>query len=151
MFQLKNIYKLLLFITVLLILIANVYAAFQPSINPPSDLTNSNSSDFVSQNPESSRRENSLVSDNKTKTCHACNDTGTIIKTIENYMTCPACAGAGKIPCHHCNGLGRLGIDICTICLGAGLQTCPDCGGKGYKSETVTTKEKCPACIVNKH
>lgn len=138
---------------VILILIAGAYASFQPSITPLSDLTNPNSSDSVSRNDsESSRRESSLVSANKTKTCLTCNGTGTRTKTIENYLTCPACAGAGKITCPHCSGSGRLELsrhletNICPRCLGTGRQTCPDCNGKGYKSETVTTNEKCPTC-----
>lgn len=152
MFKLKNRYKLLLFTAVLLILIAGVYASFEPPIAPLSDLTNSNVLDSFSQNSESSRRENNLASADKTDTCLTCNDTRTLTKTIENYLTCQACAGAGKIICPYCSGSGHLGAsghsgaDICPECLGTGRQTCHDCDGKGYKSETVITKEKCPTC-----
>lgn len=151
MFQLKKRYKLLLIIAVILILTTCAYAHFQPPITSSSDLTNPNSSDIISQNDSECLRRESSVSNSKTKSCLTCNDTGTLTKTIENYLTCPVCAGTGKITCPCCDGSGHLGTDICIKCLGASLQTCPDCDGKGYKSEIVTTKDKCPDCISNKH
>lgn len=150
MFQLNNKSKLLLLIAVIFILIAGAYASLQPS-EISSTLTNPNSSESVSQSgSESSRRDNSLISE--TETCLICNDTGTLTKTIENYLTCPVCAGTGKIICPDCNGSGRsefskhLGTNICPSCHGDGRLTCSDCSGKGYKSETIITTVKCPIC-----
>lgn len=152
MLKLKKIYKLLLIIALLFILTTEAYASVQPSETQSSNLTDLMSSEGVNRiDSDSSRRESSLVGENETKICLACNDTGIITKTITNYLTCPVCT-AGKVSCHSCDGLGYLGSskhigkEICPECLGTGLQTCPDCNGKGYKSEITTSQANCPIC-----
>lgn len=152
MLQLKNIYKLLLLIAVLFILITSSYAFHQNS-ETSFDLTNQNSQEIVRQSDsESSRKEHYLVSDSEAETCLICNDTGTVIKTLKNYLACKECEGTGRIICPHCSGSGRsefsahLGTNICPSCQGNGRLTCPNCYGKGYKSETVTTQVNCPIC-----
>ncbi|MGF7119293.1 hypothetical protein [Methanobacterium oryzae] len=146
----KNIYKLLLLIAVLFILITSSYASSQ-NLETSFDLTNQNSPEIVRQSDsESSRKEHYLVSD--PETCLICNDTGTITKTITNYLACKECDGTGRIICPHCSGSGRsefskhLGTNICPSCQGNGRLTCPNCHGKGYKSETLKTQVNCPIC-----
>lgn len=148
----KNKYKLLLLIAVLFILITSSYAYLQPS-GTSSDLTNRSGPEIIRQSDsESSRKENYLISENKTETCLICNDTGMITRTITNYISCKECNGTGRIICPHCNGSGgsefskQLGTNICPSCQGNGRVTCINCNGNGYKGETVTTPVKCSIC-----
>ncbi|MCR5336592.1 MAG: hypothetical protein K6E42_08595 [Synergistes sp.] len=82
--------------------------------------------------------------------CKACGH-----KVSETDVTCPACNGTGKNPCHMCGGVGRTfctecggkgyGISdktkekvACGRCGGTGLKHCNECDGTGYE------KGECP-------
>ncbi|MBR5967994.1 MAG: hypothetical protein IK001_05290 [Lachnospiraceae bacterium] len=71
----------------------------------------------------------------------------------ETDVTCPACKGTGKNPCHMCGGVGRTfctecggkggGISDktkewvnCGRCGGTGLKHCNECDGTGYEPGT---------------